>query len=160
MKIKSEFHKCYFCGSAEFVLSAITISVGFERDDYSFCVKCLNGMTAHDFWKHMYDNLNYVYPAKLIEWVENEANYSSQHARKISFITRTKIKKRNGMSNALRYEIMRRDNFHCVLCGATGKDDVLQVDHIKPASKGGDENKDNLRTTCRKCNSGKSDKVE
>lgn len=55
---------------------------------------------------------------------------------------------------------MRRDSFQCVLCGATGKDNILVVDHIKPISKKGKTEMENLRTVCRSCNSGKLDKIE
>lgn len=58
----------------------------------------------------------------------------------------------------LRYEIMKRDHFRCVLCGKESKDGVeLEVDHIHPVSKGGKTVPENLRTLCRECNRGKSD---
>jgi len=62
------------------------------------------------------------------------------------------------MTDKLRYEIMQRDEFKCVLCGATAKDGVkLHVDHIKPVSKGGKTEEANLRTLCDRCNLGKGD---
>lgn len=60
----------------------------------------------------------------------------------------------------LRYKILKRDNFKCCACGATPAKDPsveLQVDHIKPWSKGGETVEDNLQTLCQKCNYGKSD---
>lgn len=69
-------------------------------------------------------------------------------------------KERKKMTNSLRYIIMRRDRFQCVLCGATGKDDILVVDHIKAIVNGGKTTEDNLRTLCQTCNSGKGAKVE
>lgn len=64
------------------------------------------------------------------------------------------------VTNGLRYEIMRRDGFHCVLCGATGKTAQLVVDHIQPVKLDGKTEPDNLRTLCFECNSGKADRVE
>lgn len=65
------------------------------------------------------------------------------------------------MSDSLRYNIMKRDGFRCVLCGATQKDGVkLHVDHIVPVSKGGKTILTNLRTLCDRCNMGKSDKYD
>lgn len=58
------------------------------------------------------------------------------------------------MTNRLRFEILKRDNFTCMYCGAT--DGKLEVDHIFPKSKGGTDNPDNLITACRSCNVGKS----
>ena len=66
---------------------------------------------------------------------------------------------RSQMNNSIRYDVMRRDGFKCVLCGATQKDGItLHVDHIKPVSKGGKTEMSNLRTLCNRCNSGKGAK--
>lgn len=62
----------------------------------------------------------------------------------------------------IRYDVLKRDNFKCVICGATPANDVnclLHVDHIIPYSKGGKNTLDNLRTLCSKCNIGRSNKV-
>lgn len=65
------------------------------------------------------------------------------------------------MSDSLRYDVMMRDGFKCIICGATAADGVkLHVDHIIPISKGGLTEIDNLRTLCDRCNLGKSDKIE
>jgi hypothetical protein len=60
----------------------------------------------------------------------------------------------------MRFEILKRDNFACQYCGrrpGNGEDVILHIDHIYPASKGGEWSEDNLITSCRECNSGKSD---
>lgn len=73
----------------------------------------------------------------------------------------TKEYQRKIMTDSLRYDIMRRDGFRCVLCGRTAQDGVkLHVDHIKPVSKGGKTVSSNLRTLCDACNFGKSDKYD
>ena len=65
------------------------------------------------------------------------------------------------MTNSLRYDVMKRDGFKCVLCGASQKDGAkLHVDHIKPIAKGGKTEMSNLRTLCDRCNSGKRDKYD
>jgi hypothetical protein len=61
----------------------------------------------------------------------------------------------------IRYSILKRDGEKCVLCGASPKNNssvVLEVDHIIPVSKGGDDSLSNLRTLCKDCNQGKKDK--
>jgi 5-methylcytosine-specific restriction endonuclease McrA len=45
-------------------------------------------------------------------------------------------------------------------CGRTPPEVVLHIDHIFPASKGGDSKFENLRYLCEKCNLSKSDKIE
>jgi len=59
---------------------------------------------------------------------------------------------------ALRYYVLKRDDFRCVVCGASPaitRGVMLHVDHIDPWSKGGATVADNLRTTCEACNLGK-----
>lgn len=59
---------------------------------------------------------------------------------------------------ALRYFILKRDNFRCVLDGrspATERGVTLHVDHIVPWAKGGPTIASNLRTLCSDCNLGK-----
>lgn len=65
------------------------------------------------------------------------------------------------MTASMRYEVLRRDNFRCVLCGASAGDGVqLHVDHIVPLAKGGKTELSNLRTLCDRCNLGKGAKIE
>lgn len=59
----------------------------------------------------------------------------------------------------LRFQVLKRDNFSCVQCGASPAKDQsveLHVDHIKPWSRGGETIYTNLQTLCLKCNIGKS----
>ncbi len=63
----------------------------------------------------------------------------------------------------LRYTVLNRDRFKCVLCGnspAVSLDCRLHVDHIFPFSKGGKTEIGNLRTLCQHCNLGKSNRIE
>ena len=72
-----------------------------------------------------------------------------------------KNEERAKMTPGLRYDVMKRDNFKCVICGASREDGVkLHVDHIKPVSKGGKTEMSNLRTLCQDCNLGKHDKYD
>jgi 5-methylcytosine-specific restriction endonuclease McrA len=65
------------------------------------------------------------------------------------------------MSETLRYDVLKRDGFRCRLCGLSADDGVkLHVDHIKPVSKGGKTELNNLRTLCDRCNFGKGDKYD
>ena len=67
---------------------------------------------------------------------------------------------RSKVSESLRYDVLKRDNFRCQICGATAQDGAkLQVDHIVPVSKGGKTEMSNLQTLCSRCNAGKSDKM-
>jgi len=55
----------------------------------------------------------------------------------------------------LRYEVLKRDNFTCQLCGRQAPEVKLEVDHIIPKSAGGTDDPNNLRAVCYSCNRGK-----
>lgn len=63
------------------------------------------------------------------------------------------------LTKSLRFEILARDGFRCVYCGAGADVAVLHVDHRNPTAKGGGDDRENLVTACEDCNSGKSDRV-
>lgn len=59
----------------------------------------------------------------------------------------------------LRFKVLKRDNFSCVMCGdspAKNPITILHIDHIKPWSKGGETELSYLQTLCQNCNLGKS----
>ncbi len=60
------------------------------------------------------------------------------------------------VSQRVRFEVLKRDGFRCVYCGATANDAQLHVDHIIPSSRGGSDDPANLVTSCDRCNLGKS----
>lgn len=61
----------------------------------------------------------------------------------------------------LRFKVLRRDSFKCVLCGdnpPANPQCVLNVDHVVPYSRGGATVIENLRTLCAPCNLGRSNR--
>ena len=68
-------------------------------------------------------------------------------------------KTRSGLTLSLRFNVFRRDDYKCQICGATAKDGVrLEVDHKVPVAKGGTDDMSNLWTLCFNCNRGKGKK--
>ena len=63
--------------------------------------------------------------------------------------------KRKSISKKLRFEIFKRDLFTCQYCGSKPPGAVLEIDHIKPISAGGENDDLNLLTSCFDCNRGK-----
>lgn len=63
--------------------------------------------------------------------------------------------KRSKLAPGLRYKILERDGFRCKLCGVSGDDSLLEVDHVIAVSRGGSDDESNLRTLCYDCNVGK-----
>ena len=63
--------------------------------------------------------------------------------------------KRKSLSKKVRFEIFKRDVFTCQYCGSKPPAVVLEVDHIVPVVDGGENDEDNLVTSCFDCNRGK-----
>jgi len=57
----------------------------------------------------------------------------------------------------VRYEVFRRDDGKCVLCGSNID---IEFDHIIPFSLGGSNNADNIRVLCQDCNRSKGNRIE
>jgi hypothetical protein len=92
------------------------------------------------------------------DWVEYKLRHALDEAypeRLTQRKDRTPVDRRT-ITGALRTRVMERDAYRCVTCGSHT---ALQVDHIHPVSKGGNNDFDNLQTLCKPCNREKGDKV-
>ncbi len=61
-----------------------------------------------------------------------------------------------------RFYILYRDGFTCQYCGRAPPEAVLHIDHIYPKTAGDkppEDSKENLITSCSKCNWGKYDTI-
>ena len=66
--------------------------------------------------------------------------------------------KRRTIPPKLKLKVLKRDKYKCKMCGKSPSTDPeleLEVDHILPVSKGGENELDNLQTLCIYCNRGK-----
>ena len=64
------------------------------------------------------------------------------------------------VSLRLRMDVLKRDGYRCVKCGASAAEDKsvrLEVDHIVPVARDGRSTMENLQTLCWLCNQGKKD---
>jgi hypothetical protein len=66
---------------------------------------------------------------------------------------------RAALSIRKRFFVMKRDQFACVRCGASGVGVRLEVHHRVPFAKGGSDFLSNLETLCFDCNRGQRDTV-
>src|SRR5215469_2697103 len=64
------------------------------------------------------------------------------------------------ISGTLRYEVLKKAQFHCELCGISADVRALEVDHIVPRNLGGTDDPSNLQALCYSCNSMKRDRDE
>lgn len=85
--------------------------------------------------------------------IDGRRFYSREVWKSIERVERAKV------SNELRQEIFERDGYTCVNCGSTEKE-LLEIDHIKPISKGGKTEPDNLQTLCHDCNIRKGNNID
>ncbi len=69
--------------------------------------------------------------------------------------------KRQPIKPSIRFQVLKRDDYRCQMCGATAQDGAkLEIDHIHPVSKGGGNDLSNLQVLCRDCNAGKRDQLQ
>jgi diadenosine tetraphosphate (Ap4A) HIT family hydrolase/5-methylcytosine-specific restriction endonuclease McrA len=62
------------------------------------------------------------------------------------------------ISGTLRYDVLKRAEFHCELCGISADLKALEVDHILPRNHGGSDDLENLQALCYSCNAMKRDR--
>lgn len=55
--------------------------------------------------------------------------------------------RRRPISQRMRFEVFKRDQFTCVYCWSHPPAAIMQIDHIEPVSKGGGNDLDNLVTS-------------
>ena len=65
---------------------------------------------------------------------------------------------RTPVSGTVRYEVLKRANFKCELCGISADEKALEVDHITPKNLGGQDSINNYQALCYSCNATKSDR--
>ena len=105
------------------------------------------------------DQSGYCGKSKIVTIEENLQAVTVGRAKKR--IYRGAALQRKKMTQSMRYDVLKRDNFRCTICGRGQEDGVkLHVDHIRPVSKGGKTVMENLRTLCSDCNLGKRDKYD
>lgn len=61
------------------------------------------------------------------------------------------------ISGSIRYKVLTRAKHRCELCGISGEEKALDVDHIVPINKGGPNVLENMQALCYTCNSQKRD---
>ena len=61
------------------------------------------------------------------------------------------------ISGSIRYRVLTRAKHRCELCGISGEEKALDIDHIVPINKGGPNVIENMQALCYTCNSQKRD---
>ncbi len=102
-------------------------------------------------------NNNIVLETKIDDKSDTNKILQNNNNNDVLFIKNKKTSR--NINLRLRFKVLNRDNFTCVMCGASpakSSNIELHIDHIVPWSKGGETVMDNLQTLCANCNFGKS----
>ena len=86
--------------------------------------------------------------AKISEYIERRGGEIWQHRSNAS----------GYVPGSVRYDVLKRARYRCELCGASAEDIALQVDHIIPRNKGGQDDLSNFQALCMTCNTNKRDR--
>lgn len=92
--------------------------------------------------------LSAICDQKIQEYVERRGARVWSHRRVFS----------GYVPGTLRYEVLKRAQFHCELCGVPADERALEVDHIQPRKHGGIDAIENLQALCYSCNATKRDR--
>lgn len=89
-------------------------------------------------------------------WNRQESGYLIPNARRLMGSDPTLRTLWDRIRRRVAPGIFQRDGFTCRYCGGT---DDLTCDHVRPLSRGGSNDPDNLVTACRACNTAKRDRL-
>ena len=104
-------------------------------------------------------DLNENQREELIQLCNNKLqNYIKKRGIKKIFHHRTLAS--GVISGSTRYKVLLRAKNRCENCGVKSTKKALEVDHIKPRTKGGKDELSNYQALCYTCNSQKSNKDE
>ena len=87
-----------------------------------------------------------------------EAKVGEYEQRRGEKIWSHRAKSAGYISGTDRYEVLKRAQFHCELCGISADEKALEVDHILPRNAGGTDELHNYQALCYSCNAMKRDR--
>ncbi|SRR6266540_3047117 len=111
-----------------------------SEEDVELLLQCTTDMIAH------LGNRRVLHPNSTWRGSQGELTSGGGH--------------RVGISRSVRFAVLARDNFACQYCGRRSPEVTLHVDHCNPASHGGSDDKNNLKTSCVDCNLGKGNRFK
>ncbi len=114
--------------------------VGRQKNEY-----CLNHFdTLSDSER---DELIAICDEKIQAYINKRGDSIWQH----------RTKNRRPVPGSIRFEVLKRAQFRCELCGISAEERALEVDHIVPVNLGGIDSINNYQALCYSCNATKRD---
>lgn len=153
----------YFYPQIKYIIS----NSYFHYFSFDFLLETIQEIEGGDELKEYIDKNNKKYKEEYLKNKKQEELEAVNYEKNLKLKDNKKDKKkdskkykRKAIPAGLRYEVLHRDKYRCVVCGRNVKDDgvKLHVDHIVPVSRGGTNDINNLRTLCEDCNLGRSNK--
>ncbi len=135
----------------EYYQSITNNMVGKVLRSHAIVTKNKNEYALTDFermGKEEIDELIKICNSKIDAYIQKRGDAIWQHRRT----------NRNAISGTIRYEVLKRAHFHCELCGISADERALEVDHINPVAKGGEDGFHNYQALCYVCNASKRDR--
>ena len=112
---------------------------------------------SSDYILNLRDSLTRGQVSELVQLCNVKINeYEQKYGLKS--IWHSRFATARNISGPLQYEVLKRARGRCELCGVSMKVKALQVDHIRPYSKGGPTVLENLQALCYTCNAQKQNK--
>ena len=103
-----------------------------------------------------FNKLSEIEKASLIEICNNKID--AYIKKRGDAIWSHRRRSREVISGTIRYEVLKRAQFRCELCGISANEKSLEVDHILPIKLGGPNNIHNYQALCYSCNAMKRDR--
>lgn len=110
--------------------------------------KCFHLVGFENLTPSQIDSLKQMCLHRLNAYLEQRGSSIFDHRRKSA----------GYISGTIRYEVLKRAKFHCELCGIPADEKALEVDHIIPRNKGGNDDPSNFQALCYSCNAMKRDR--
>ena len=108
------------------------------------------------YWLTAFNQLSETEKASLVEICNNKIDAYIQ--KRGDAIWKHRRRSREAVSGTIRYEVLKRAQFRCELCGISANEKSLEVDHIIPINSGGPNSIHNYQALCYSCNAMKGDR--
>lgn len=141
----------YDFSQVEYYENITNIMVGKVLRNHKIVRKDKNNYLLNEFENlhpQEVEELIKVCDTKIEEYIDNRGKLIWEHRRR----------NRRAVPGSIRYEVLKRAEGRCELCGISKDEKALEVDHIVPKNNGGEDSINNYQALCYSCNSSKRDK--
>ena len=112
------------------------------KEQNSYLIEGFQSLSSNEI-----DALIQICEQKLDDYIRKRGQRIWEHRRNL----------RGYISGSIKYEVLKRAQFRCELCGVSADEKALEVDHIEPKNLGGEDSINNYQALCYSCNAMKRD---